>query len=402
VYKNYLKAKEKLDETKSSLVKVKNEKSLAEEQLNQLNKKIAFEKRNGRECDIVDLDVARDLKESLTKLENLISAKIPNDIKHLKRHAEILKAQLFGNERSFVNKPKKTTFAFACPHETCRGVLNVSENTYVCVVCGRKTCHECFEISSIDHQCNEETKMSVALMMNDSKPCPKCNTMIFRTYGCNQMWCTQCRTAFDWESGEIFTKNFHNPHHTEWLAQNPQIQDNHMGAVDHDLCVLQFENMDMLRILPLLNEKVKTFNERKVILNIIEQMKHVKSVSIKECTPLWLRREDTHDRGDPTMILRLEYLNGTISKQEFKKKLYQMELTDMMAIDYRHIWETLLIVGNDLLRRFFTVPSSQTQQIKTMLEEVKVSWDDIKRYLRKEHDILNKRYNKSYNFIDSR
>jgi hypothetical protein len=36
---------------------------------------------------------------------------------------------------------------------------------------------------------------------------------------CDQMWCTQCHTAFNWRTGRI-EENVHNPHYFEWMRRN--------------------------------------------------------------------------------------------------------------------------------------------------------------------------------------
>jgi hypothetical protein len=57
------------------------------------------------------------------------------------------------------------------------------------------------------------------MLAKDSKPCPKCQSLIFRISGCDQMWCTQCHTAFNWKTGRL-EKNIHNPHFYEWQRKN--------------------------------------------------------------------------------------------------------------------------------------------------------------------------------------
>ena len=98
-------------------------------------------------------------------------------------------------------------FIMACPMENCRGFLS---SGWKCGVCDARICKDCHErkedaddtnpdAMKVDHVCDENIKASVALMKHDSRPCPSCASMIFKIHGCDQMWCTQCATAFSME-----------------------------------------------------------------------------------------------------------------------------------------------------------------------------------------------------------
>ena len=53
----------------------------------------------------------------------------------------------------------------------------------------------------------------------DTKKCPTCYSLIHKIDGCDQMWCTQCKTAFSWNTLKIENK-VHNPHFYEYLRAN--------------------------------------------------------------------------------------------------------------------------------------------------------------------------------------
>jgi len=99
-----------------------------------------------------------------------------------------------------------------CPADGCRGFLS---KQWKCGVCDKHVCSQCHEIKTDGHECNPDNVATAQLIKKDSKPCPRCGIYIHKLEGCNQMWCTDCHTAFDWRSGAIITGNIHNPHFFE-------------------------------------------------------------------------------------------------------------------------------------------------------------------------------------------
>ena len=160
---------------------------------------------------------------------------------------------------------ERRKFIKACPSDGCRGFLNTA---YICGLCATHVCPQCHEIKSHravipaataaaapngatgpnganavdsgggsgstdavattvlgevvvqDHVCNPDVVASVRAIKLDSKPCPKCGSMIHRLHGCAQMYCTVpgCNTAFDWNTLRILANDrIHNPHYYEYL-----------------------------------------------------------------------------------------------------------------------------------------------------------------------------------------
>ena len=118
-------------------------------------------------------------------------------------------------------KALKESFVRSCPDDNCRGFLSTA---YKCGTCNQYFCSDCNELKAnrIDeeHVCNEEIKASLDLIKSDSKPCPKCKFLIFKISGCPQMWCIQCHTAFNWNTGLVDDGYVHNPEYFRYLREN--------------------------------------------------------------------------------------------------------------------------------------------------------------------------------------
>ena len=118
---------------------------------------------------------------------------------------------------------EKKQFTRACPADTCRGFLSTA---WICGLCSTHVCSKCHEIKDSKtvakggkpHTCLKENVETATLLAKDTKPCPKCASLIFKIDGCDQMWCVQCKTGFSWKSGRI-EMVVHNPHYYEWLRQ---------------------------------------------------------------------------------------------------------------------------------------------------------------------------------------
>jgi len=133
-----------------------------------------------------------------------------------------------------VIEEKESRFIRACPSNDCRGYLT---SKWVCGLCSTSVCKKCNEIKLENHECIEENIASAKLINGDSKPCPTCHSLIYRIDGCNQMWCVQCKTAFNWKTGEM-EKHVHNPHYFDFIRaggiinnNNNNINNNNNGCI---------------------------------------------------------------------------------------------------------------------------------------------------------------------------
>ena len=112
--------------------------------------------------------------------------------------------------------PEKRQFVAACPDATCRGFLSTA---YKCGVCTKKYCSKCRELEEDEHTCDPELVATIKAIIADSRPCPNCGMAISRVSGCDQMFCTECNTAFSYSTGKVVTGVIHNPHYFERMAK---------------------------------------------------------------------------------------------------------------------------------------------------------------------------------------
>ena len=61
-------------------------------------------------------------------------------------------------------------------------------------------------------------------MYEGAKPCPKCGELINKNGGCKDMFCINCKTAFNWETMKIVSENT-NPLFHAWRRQQRAAND---------------------------------------------------------------------------------------------------------------------------------------------------------------------------------
>jgi len=118
--------------------------------------------------------------------------------------------------------------------KNCNFSLNKTQkinNTLICINCKISICYQCFEIETFNHVCNNQKIVDINELKQNFNKCPFCNIFIEKeTGGCDQMFCTFCKTTFSWRTGRIVETDEikHNPHFYEWQRQNGNIERNQL------------------------------------------------------------------------------------------------------------------------------------------------------------------------------
>jgi hypothetical protein len=246
-------------------------------------------------------------------------------------------------------------FVRACPNENCRGFLN---KHWQCGICQLWTCNKCHVIKGnakdADHTCDPNNIATANLLNQDTKPCPKCGFGIFKIDGCNQMYCTQCNTAFDWRTGHIETNNIHNHHYFEWMrrqSNNPERNPNDIicgRELDHRLIRVIYSeinskitNYGIIKEEYIANHKPKADKFTELARNII----HLRTVEMQNYEYNYIRNNEE---------LRIMYMLNKISEDEFKHRLQIQNKKNNKQIELRNILRLVVDSMTDIIYRFYT------------------------------------------------
>ena len=238
---------------------------------------------------------------------------------------------------------ERRQFTRACPDADCRGFLSTQ---WKCGLCSQWTCPTCNVVKGADrdvpHECNPDDVASAALMRQDTKPCPSCGMGIFRIEGCSQMWCTQCNTAFCWNTGRIQT-NVHNPHYFEWLRRTGGNADIARNPLDV-LCGRELNNQFVRALTQQIQRHHVTDDlQSKRVLRLTRALIHLNHVDM---------RTYRVDNVQNNQTLRIQYLRNQITEEKFKS---QLQKNDKKHRKHREIMDVLQMIMNtctDILYRF--------------------------------------------------
>jgi hypothetical protein len=215
----------------------------------------------------------------------------------------------------------KRNFIRMCPAENCRGFI---DEEWKCGLCKQTFCKHCNECMNTNHECDPETVKTMKLINRDTRPCPKCSTMIHKIDGCAQMWCTSCNTAFDWRSGKIVVGRIHNPHYFEFKQRSREHGDIPCGGR------------------PSYSE-LNTLHASDEILDICVVLHNIDR-------ELMYKYGDIYDEDN--FRLRIQYMLNTISEEEFKIELQRRDKQKDKYTDIRNIYEMFTNSCGDFLRQW--------------------------------------------------
>ena len=228
-------------------------------------------------------------------------------------------------ENKVDSKKSTTKYLWKCCKENCNGFV---DELFTCPLCKTKMCDKCGEKCNSEHECDNNAKKSFTMVKNSSIPCPSCGTRISKSSGCNQMFCINCHTGFDYKTGKKTEGLIHNPHFFEWMRKGN----------NHD--INNFNNNNCNELPQLIRCKYMLGCE--ICYKFDEILRIVIHMNSEITTPRLNSNED----------LRIKYLLDEIDKEKWSSLLLRREKIlykkgEFLKIDSMFV-ETSKILFNNL------------------------------------------------------
>jgi len=165
---------------------------------------------------------------------------------------------------------------------------------------------------------------------------------------CDQMWCTQCHTAFNWRTGRI-EQVVHNPHYFEWLRRNGSEVPRNPGDIPcgghHHLTHRTYEDI-RTTLLSKFNNHWLSKPSIDITGSIIRNIIHIRFVDLDP------NQNQQRNYVEKNQQLRIDYLRKVIDENVFKTKLQQCEKNNLKKIEINNIYTLLINTVSDIILRF--------------------------------------------------
>ena len=256
---------------------------------------------------------------------------------------------------------ERREFIMKCPAEECRGFLS---SAYKCGTCEAWACVDCHvSIGKKDaaHTCDPNTVLSAKAIKAETRPCPKCGTRIFKTEGCDQMWCIMegCGTAFSWDTGHIVTGVIHNPHYYEWLRRVSG------GQIPREAGDIPCGGMPATwQMVGAIRDMYVPEPPRTIILESFRNLQELIELRMRDYPsrlPQLANKEDD-----------IDYLLNDISEDVWQQRLERTETKFNRKKEIGQILQTLATAGSDMMNRVYERAQEGGKSAKE--EEKFIAW----------------------------
>jgi len=305
-------------------------------------------------------------------------------------------------------RDNRAQFIRKCPVEGCKGFLSTG---WKCGICKTKVCAKCHEIKKIGsvleekegeerkeeeqkeeeeeegergHVCDPNNVETAKLLKNDTKACPKCATMIFKIDGCDQMFCTQCHTAFSWNTMQIETRIIHNPHYFQYLRDQANGREIARNPLDNPCAEIlpdgEAFNMEMIHYISAQLNDLASFNVSKTETE--QTMVRIRKVVEKEmqlCNHIVVYHYERNVPINANRDIRIQYMMNLMTEDKYKQILQVREKQLEKTREFEMIFRTYVTAARDIILNY--VNSSTREERNARRLEVYLELQNLRYYI---------------------
>ena len=279
------------------------------------------------------------------------------------------------------------TFIKQCPVNECRGYLS---SVWKCGICDIWVCSKCHIPKNgkedIEHICEPGLVETAKLLQKETKACPSCSVPIYKIEGCDQMWCTQCKTPFSWKTGKIETGTVHNPHYYQWQrSQNDGVAPRVPGDVPNQECNIlpRLRNLEN-RLALYFND----INEINIIFLVHRIVNHIREVELHRYPNNPVNIEDNSD-------LRVAYLLNELSDDKWKSELKKREKKREKNHEIHLVYNMAFLTLTDIIQSIYR--SNTKEQINNIMKQL----EPLREYINKNLLNIHNRFQNKVQYITS-
>lgn len=290
-------------------------------------------------------------------------------------------------------KEEKQEFVgLKCSMDKCKGYLNEKN---CCSVCQKELCRRCNQEKLENHNCNKDDVETFKMLLKETKACPGCGVRTSKVDGCDQMWCIECKTAWNWSTCKKVAGAIHNPEYFRYMRErgiaiprNTQdVRGNgiRVGCLDqedfetlmHNSCIKVGRNHADISFSQ--KYKIKGKYEVSNLCRFLQNLfRHIYNVRNEQVNANWRARNKTTKNEKAGGIVkrkvfdfetckkaRVDYILNNMSEENFKKYI----IKEHREIEYENMIQSLChtfsYVIEDFLRGFqqFLQPNAHLRSV---------------------------------------
>lgn len=261
------------------------------------------------------------------------------------KNLELLEDELYSVKYKNGELSERKKFIRKCPNGECHGFLSSSLKCELCECWACSDCREPKGYTTIDkdnHICDKNILENIKFMEKDSKPCPKCSSMISKVSGCSQMWCVECHTTFDWNTLKISTGPIHNPEYFAYQRNNGTLQRNPLDIQ----CGRELDHHFI--------QNLKLKHKTDPLFDVCRQVIHIRFVEQP--------RFHNENRLNENLQLRIDFMRNKIDKNTFKVNIQKKEKNILKKTEFSNVLAMYVTCMTDL---FYRLNNESYNSIKT-------------------------------------